>query len=182
MLASAAAVREWDSNGTNFGYRKELGASTRARTSRPASPLCEAPTSLPSANRSPATLRRCGPPGGCAAGQGTPRASLGTTTFTCAAPFTRAPALCCVVLLRRDAAAIGGASQGVALAAAELAGRDGAFALRAMLCIDEIRGRRAPPATAAASLPPPGQALSPGYPPRCRRVGGDHAGSRRCSA
>ena len=31
------------------------------------------------------------------------------------------------------------------MSAAELAGKDGAFALRAMLCIDEIRGRHEPP-------------------------------------
>lgn len=45
-LAHAAAVREWDSNGTNFGYRKELGAALRTgrrpsgagSRSQPASP------------------------------------------------------------------------------------------------------------------------------------------------
>lgn len=69
IAANSAAVREWDSNGTNFGYNKPLGHT---------------------------------------AGE------FGHNDF-----------------------------YPVAIAAAQLAGRDGAFALRGMVAIDEIRGRLA---------------------------------------
>jgi len=69
IVANAAAVREWDSNGTNFGYNPQLGHT---------------------------------------AGE------FGHNDF-----------------------------YPVAIAAAQLAGKDGAFALRAMMLLDEIRGRLA---------------------------------------
>lgn len=69
IAANCSAVREWDSNGTNFGYNPKLGHT---------------------------------------AGE------FGHNDF-----------------------------YPVAVAAAQIAGRDGAFALRGMLCIDEIRGRLA---------------------------------------
>jgi len=69
IVANCAAVREWDSNGTNFGYRPELGHT---------------------------------------AGE------FGHNDF-----------------------------YAVPVAAAQLAGQDGAYALRGMVCLDEIRGRLA---------------------------------------
>ncbi|HCT46715.1 MAG TPA: hypothetical protein DF699_16035, partial [Phycisphaerales bacterium] len=69
ILANGSAVREWDSNGTNFGYNPQLGHT---------------------------------------AGE------FGHNDF-----------------------------YGVCIAGAQLTGRDGAYALKAMVCLDEIRGRLA---------------------------------------
>lgn len=69
IVANSAAVREWDSNGTNFGYNPKLGHTAGEFGHNDFYPVC--------------------------------------------------------------------------IAAAQLAGRDGAFALRGMVCLDEIRGRLA---------------------------------------
>ena len=69
ILANGSAVREWDSNGTNFGYNPQLGHT---------------------------------------AGE------FGHNDF-----------------------------YGVCIAGAQMGGRDGAYALKAMICLDEIRGRLA---------------------------------------